>query len=171
MQALSNQASIDFMFGALLWNEQRGWQQLLFVGQTFDDPSELQELSRQGELNRADTPQWQPDGRPGHPLIRLFEEQNTGALRHRPWSDHLWEPHAAAELLSSVLSEPAVAPRAGTNGVVIGIAAERPKLVDDSPLAKALPYLVTASSVRQSWSSPLSVELHVRVGWFRVPSV
>jgi len=132
MQTISRDARVDFMFGAMIWNAQRGWQVLLLLGKEHDDPSELNDsallsgLHSQLELVRADSPQWQLDGRPGHPFIRLFEEPTSHCddedALHRPWVDHLCEPQAAAELISTVMSGPMVAARARTSGVVLGIA-------------------------------------------------
>lgn len=130
MLALGREPCCDFMFAAMLWNEQRGWQVLLFAGKEHDDASELNEttllsaLHPQRELARTDAVLWRADGQPGHPFMRRFVEQSAGVLHH-PWVDHLCEPQAGAELLSSVLAEPAVAPRPGTSGVVISIAAHR----------------------------------------------
>jgi hypothetical protein len=128
MQTIGRDARVDFMMGALIWSEQRGWQLLLLLGKEHDDPSDLNDaallsgLRSQHARAHADTPQWQLDGRPGHPFIRLFDEQNTPIL-HRPWVDHLCEPHAADALLATVLAEPMVAARARTSGVVLGVAA------------------------------------------------
>jgi cytokinin dehydrogenase len=127
MQTISRDARVDFMFGAMIWSAQRGWQLLLLLGKEHDDPSELDDtgllsgLHSTQELARADSPLWQLDGRPGHPFIRLFEEPDAETLR-RPWVDHVCEPHAAGELMSAVLAEPMVAARARTSGVVLGIA-------------------------------------------------
>lgn len=127
MQAVSRAGSIDFMMGGLIWSEPRGWQVLLLLGKEHDAASELDDAAllaglRSRQLSAADTPQWQLDGRPGHPFIRLFEEQDTPVLQ-RPWVDHVCEAEPASELLSQVLAEPMVAARARTSGVVLGIAA------------------------------------------------
>lgn len=127
MQAIEH-TRCDFMFGGFLWTEQTGWQQLLLLGKEFDQADELDDsavlsgLQFKRELPRTDAVQWRSDGLPGHRFFRRFEEQTSEFVYH-PWADHLCEPRAAGELISAVLSEPAVAPRAGTYGGLLRIAA------------------------------------------------
>jgi FAD/FMN-containing dehydrogenase len=128
MQAVGEQARCELMFGGMAWAEQSGWQLLLFLGKEFDDEQELNDaallsgLQFERELTRADHVQWQSDGRPEHPFFRRFDQQRD-AVMHHPWADHLCVPSVAAALLADVLSEPAIAPRAGLSGALLGVAA------------------------------------------------